>query len=200
MEIFTKLNEWIEVVIGALGIYGPILGCFLIVIESIIPVLPLFVFITLNFLTFGKFLGFIISWIFTVIGCLISFGIFRKGLRNWFTLRVRSNEKVDKLMKNIDKFKFHHLVTLIAVPFTPAFAINIAAGISEMKFKKFFIAILIGKVFMVYFWGFVGTSLIQSLTNPIALIKVVIACILAYLASVVIGKIVNLDEEEEEIV
>ena len=52
---------------------GPISGFIIVVIESIIPILPLAAFIALNMIVFGSILGFIISWIGTVIGCIISF-------------------------------------------------------------------------------------------------------------------------------
>ena len=52
---------------------GPIGGVFLIILESIFPMLPLSVFITLNMISFGSFFGFIISWLSTIIGCMLFF-------------------------------------------------------------------------------------------------------------------------------
>ena len=57
--------------------YGPIAGVILIIMESIIPALPLSVFITLNMVAFGNFWGFIISWLSTILGCMLSFSAFR---------------------------------------------------------------------------------------------------------------------------
>lgn len=188
MEFLSNLDNLINEFLLGIGIFGPILGCICILIESIIPVLPLFVFITINFLVFGDILGFIISWIFTVLGCLLSFFIFRKKLKNWFDGKIENNEQFKKIMKMIDKIKLEQLAVIIAIPFTPAFMINIAAGLSKIPLKKFLIALLIGKLFMVLFWGFVGTSLIQSLTNPMALIKVVILLLVAYVTSKVVSK------------
>ena len=59
-EIFNNLYDIIMNTIDALGVYGPLLGCLFIVLESMIPPLPLFVFITINFMSFGKILGFLI--------------------------------------------------------------------------------------------------------------------------------------------
>ncbi len=72
-EILLGLSNFIDMVIASLGVYGPILGCLLIIVESIVPILPLCVFITMNFIAFGNILGFIVSWIFTLIGCNLSF-------------------------------------------------------------------------------------------------------------------------------
>lgn len=193
MEFLSNLDNLINEFLLGIGIIGPILGCICILIESIIPILPLFVFITINFLVFGDIIGFIISWIFTVLGCLLSFFIFRKKLKNWFDGKIENNEQFKKIMNMIDKIKLEQLAVIIAIPFTPAFMINIAAGLSKIPLKKFLIALLIGKLFMVLFWGFVGTSLIQSLTNPMALIKVAILLLVAYVTSKVVSKKFKLD-------
>ena len=96
-------------------------------------------------------------------------------------------DKLDSLMLKIDKMKLSSLVVLIAIPFTPAFAINIAAALSKIDFKKFLIAILIGKVSLVAFWGFIGTSLVESLKNP----KITILILLMLLISYFISKFVT---------
>lgn len=193
-EFFSHIDELINVAINALGIYGPILGCLLICVESMIPILPLSVFITLNFISFGNFWGFIISWICTIFGCCLSFFLCRSKLREWFDNKIRSYKKIDHVMKIIEKVNLQQLTVIIVTPFTPAFLVNIAAGLSSMSFRKYFIALLIGKGFMVYFWGYVGTTLIQSLTNPSALIKVAIMILIAYSISYMIGKKFHLDE------
>ncbi|MBQ9834171.1 MAG: TVP38/TMEM64 family protein [Bacilli bacterium] len=187
-ELFNTISDYINIFIENLGVWGPLLGCLLIVVESILPVLPIFVFITLNFLAFGNIVGFLISWLCTVLGCFISFMIFRDGVQTWFEKRLRNKSAVDKIMNVIDKLKFEHLVLLLTVPFVPAFAINIAAGLSKMKLKKYVTALFIGKAFFVYFWGFVGTGLLESLTNPSSLIKVLIIIIIAYILSRLISK------------
>lgn len=193
MEFVTNLDNLINEFLLNIGIYGPILGCFCILIESILPILPLFVFITINFLVFGEIIGFIISWFFTILGCLLSFFLFRKKIKNWFDKKTKDKKRLNKVMHVVNKVKLEQLTAIIAVPFTPAFMVNIAAGLSKMSFKKFFIALCIGKVFLVLFWGFVGTSLVQSLTHPIALLKVVILVLLAFVVSKIINKKFELD-------
>ena len=81
----------------------------------------------------------------------------------------------------------------MAIPFTPAFSINIGAGLSKMRFKKFFFALLISKLFIVYFWGFIGTTLLESITDITVLIKIGILLLIAFLLSKVILKKFNLE-------
>ncbi len=190
--ILNTINDFINSMIAYLGVAGPIMGCILIILESILPILPLCVFITLNCMTFGYVAGYIISWIFTCLGCLLSFTIIEKGFKNWFDRKIRSMKGANKIMKVIEKCNVSELAMIVAVPFTPAFLVNIAAGLSKMDVKKFMVGICIGKLFMVYFWAFIGTNLIQSLTNPIIIVKVIFMLIIAYILSKIVTKKFNL--------
>jgi uncharacterized membrane protein YdjX (TVP38/TMEM64 family) len=167
---------------------GPLAGLFVIVLESIIPILPLAAIIALNNIVFGPFFGFLISWVGTIIGCLLSFFAFRLGFNNKLYRRTKTDGKTQKFMKYITKVPASRLTLLIAIPFTPAFAVNIAAGLSKISFKKYFISILIGKISIVYFWGYIGTSLIESVKNPIILIRIAIMVGIAYSLSLFIQK------------
>lgn len=188
-----NISEIINNFINQIGAFGPLFACLFIVIESIIPVLPLAVFITINFLIYGTFIGFVISWIFTIIGCILSYLIFYKGFADKFDYLTKDTNIIKKLVKKIKKLTTGQLVILMAIPFFPAFSINIAAGLSKIKFKKFFVSLLIGKISIVYFWGFVGTSLIESITNPIIIIKIVVSVLIAYVISKIVNKKLNLD-------
>lgn len=188
-----SIYNFIMNLITNMGSVGLIINCLLILIESIIPPLPLALFITILFTNYGYLLGFIISWFFTIIGCIISFYLFQTFFKKYVDKKIRNNEFANNFFKIIDKIKFSNLVLLVAMPFTPAFAINIVAGISGMNIKKFFFAILIGKIFMVFFWGYIGSSLIESIKNPEILIRVIILMILAFIVSKIVNKKFNLD-------
>ena len=172
---------------------GPIAGIVLILLESILPMLPLGVFIALNFTSFGVFFGFLISWLSTCLGCIISFYIFRSLFRNSLEKYLKNHKskkikQVKRIKKSIDKISFTNLVLLIALPFTPAFFINIAAGLSKISKEKFIFAIFIGKLSIVYFWGYIGKSFIDSMMDIDTLIKIALLLIGAYALSKVIGK------------
>lgn len=166
-----------------------ILFCFfIIVMESILPMLPLGVFIALNMVLIGNVLGFAVSWVATSIGCLLAFFISRK-LHGGFL----ENNEVRKMSKKIGKIPLSSFVVITALPFTPAFFINIVSGLSEMKVKKFIVGILISKIFVVYFWGFVGTTFLQSVTDIKVLIELVIMLLVAYLLSKLAMKKYNME-------
>lgn len=191
--MMNNVADFLETFLLSLGVYAPILACFLIIIESILPVLPLCVFITINFYYFGEIVGFLLSWIFTCIGCFLSYILVCKGVK---TIALDTAEKSGLLQKTIKLIKnmdITNLILVVAIPFTPAFLVNIAAGLAKIDKKKFIISILIGKIFMVYFWGFIGVSLIECLKNPLIIIKVVILLIFAYILSIIAKKILKIN-------
>lgn len=195
MELLKNIDIFITNLLNNIGWFAPFLASILILVESILPVLPLSIFITINFYYMGALAGFLSSWIFTIIGCYIAFYFCRTRFKNNFDkyLDKKNRFRIKKWMGILENLKLEQLVVLIAIPFTPAFMINIAAGLSNMRKKKFLTAIIIGKIFLVYFWGFVGTSLLESFTNPIILIKTGIIVLIAFLISKYINRKYNIE-------
>ncbi len=181
--MLLSIDNFINYLIEIIKTIGPIAGLLVVVIESIIPILPLAAFITLNMIVFGSFTGFVISWIGTLIGCVISFYIFRKGFSHKLYKKIKRDSRFSIIMNNISAMKITYLALLVALPFTPAFFVNIAAGLSKMPLKKFMIAITIGKVSMIYFWGYIGISLIESIKNPLILLEIIVIMLLVYYIS-----------------
>ena len=188
MNILDDIMSFIEYN----GTARDLVGCGLILIESIFPVLPLVAFITINFLVFGKLVGFVLSWTFTILGCIISYFIFKKGFGNKFEKLTEDKVTLKKYKHLFKNISVTQLVLLIAMPFTPAFMVNIAAGLVKMDFKKYLIGLIIGKISLVYFWGFIGTSFVDSFKNPIILIKIVILLILSYVVTVLVNKVLKI--------
>lgn len=191
MEI---VNQFVDQMVFLMTSYGLVFGILLIMLESILPVLPLSVFITLNVASYGDFLGILISWSATIIGCSLSFFLFRKVFSNKLYKFIKKKDitKLDSIMKQISKISFSSLTILIAIPFSPAFLINIAAGLSKITYKKFLAALLIGKLIMVYFWGYIGKSLLESLTDINVLIKIIVLLSFALLLSKIVEKRLNI--------
>lgn len=168
------------------------LGIFIIILESILPMLPLGLFVAFNVVIFGNVLGFFMSWGATLIGCSLSFFIFRK-IRKKIDNYIEKKPKFKNVMENINKISFSNLVIIMAFPFTPAFSINIGAGLSNIPYKKFIMAASIAKVSIVYFWGYIGSTFIESMTDPGVLIKLGIILLIAFLLSKFVTKKFKID-------
>lgn len=189
------IEEIIEFSTNFISSGGWLFGFLIVYLECLIPVLPLSVFIALNVNAFGMIPGVLISWIATCLGCFTCYFLY-------IFLEVKLNKKFlsrktySKVKSKVDKFKdisFPKLVLVITVPFTPSFLINLLAGFSRLDKKKFFTAILIGKIFTIIFWGYVGKTLIDSLTDITALIYVGISLVVAYIVSKVVVKFVDIE-------
>ena len=174
---------------------GILVGFILVFIECFIPMLPLSVFVALNVSAFGFFIGCLISWIATCTGSYICYSIFSvidKKLQEKFI----SKKLLNKVMTRIDKFKnisFTSLVLIITLPFTPSFFVNILCGVSGISKEKYLCSLLIGKIFCIIFWGYIGHSLIESITDIKSLIYILITLIIAYIISKIINKKMNIE-------
>ena len=77
---------------------------------------------------------------------------------------------------------------ITAIPFTPAFSINIAAGLSNIPYKKYLMVLILSKLSIIYFWGFIGTTLLQSITNITVIIKITIILFITFILSKMVMK------------
>lgn len=190
MNILEFIYNLFMNMINSAGIFAPILSSLLILIESIVPVLPLSLFITINAVYLGSLTGFIISYVFTILGCYLSFKLCNNYLKKYYdrVLNKKEHKRIKKFMNGVNKLSLEKLTIVIAIPFTPAFLVNIACGLANVDEKKFAVSLFIGKIFLVLFWQFIGTSLIESIKNPLILIKVIIMLIGAFIISKIINK------------
>lgn len=193
MEKIMLVIDKIVLFLDSFGIIG---GFLLVVLESIIPILPLGVIIGVNVLAYGSLFGFVLSYIATICGCMLSFYLFRKYIKNRFEKLFKNKKKsyVIKLMERVSNIDFNALTIILAMPFTPSFLINIAAGLSSIKVKKYFIALLIGKISIIFFWGYVGTSILESFTDIMVLSKLIIIILIAYIISKIVEVIFKVEE------
>ena len=189
LELIEKLVEFIR----NSGPAGVVFACALMSVESIIPMIPLVALITINIMILGKVPGFFISWFFTSAGCIMSYMIFRYGFGNKFEKLTEDKATINKYKRVIRNISFPTLCLIIAMPLTPAFIVNIVAGLLKIDFKKYVIALLIGKLSMVYFLGYFGTSFVNSIKNPVLLVKAIVIMAVIYGSCFVINKFLKLN-------
>lgn len=185
----TLLNNFLE----SAGIWGGLLCCLLIILEPILPFLPMFVFVTINLYVFGYVLGFIISYVCAVLGCLVFYIVINKLLSKKAYKFYKDKDKLHSLVKKYKNIKLETLTTIISLPFTPAFMINLLAAISGLSLKKYMLAEIIAKLFIMAFWGFVGCNLVKCFEEPKYLIIIVVMLSLGYIVSKIISKKYDLE-------
>ena len=186
MNMLQGLANGLQSSLLGIGAYGILLSFAIIFIESIIPCMPLGLFITGIFYSYGNMYGFLICWIATILGCTVSYYLFNRVLSGFLDkvllskLNKRTVDKIDDIKSYIGNLSLSSLTLLVACPFTPAFVVNIAAGLTNVDDKKFILSMIIGKPFMIYFYGMIGTSLVDSFSNPYVFIKIGIMLLIAY--------------------
>lgn len=184
---------FIDKIIEILQSFGFLAGMIIIMLESMIPILPLGLFVAFNFSAYGYAFGFLISYISTIIGCVIAYYLSSFLLGMYVKKKSQEHEKLNKIVTKLKEIRFSNLVLIIALPFSPAFLINISAGIVKMNLKKFVAALFIGKISIVYFWGMVGKSFIDSIGDFKTMFIILISLGLSYLLSKIVSKKMNLE-------
>lgn len=190
-----KILEIVDIIVEYLTSFGYIGGFILTYVESILPILPLDIFIALNIMSFGHIQGLVVSYIGSICGCMSVFLMFKYFIKDNFRKFVNKKDmkRLNRLMSMIDNMSFNSLVVLIAIPFTPAFLVNIAAGLSDINRKKYFLALILGKPVMIYFCGYIGLNIFECLKNPFILIKILLVVGVTYLISKIVGKIFKIE-------
>ena len=174
---------------------GFLAGFFIVFLECFIPALPLSVFVALNVNAFGFFLGVLISWLATSIGSFLCYTLFYQ-LEDRLLEKVFRKEKAIKIRNKVGNFKkipLPYFVLLITLPFTPSSLVNVLSGISKMPRDKYILSIVIGKLFMIIFWGYVGMKVLKDITDIKSLLFIGVGLIIAFIISRYIGKKMNIE-------
>ncbi|MBD7938022.1 TVP38/TMEM64 family protein [Cytobacillus sp. Sa5YUA1] len=146
--------------------FGPLPGILLPLIEAFLPFLPLFLFVMANANAFGLWGGFLYSWIGSVAGALLVFFIIRKYGQARFLSVIKNHDKVKKLMAWVEKHGFAPLFLLLCFPFTPSAIVNIVAGLSRISIAQYALAVIAGKMVMIFTVSFVGHDIASLITKP----------------------------------
>ena len=191
-----KLSYYVDYVVSLFEQIGPMGGFILVMLESILPPLPLGVIVGFNMISFGKLFGFIMSYIATILGCVLSFVLFRYLFKGKFTKHFskKNQDSINKWKNKLTNIKLPTLAILVALPVTPSFAVNIAAGLSDMSLRKFIVAICVGKPAMLFFYGYIAVSVMESLKDPMNLVKVLALMIGVYVISKIVEKVVKVEK------
>lgn len=141
--------------------YGPlaaIISFILMILQSIIAPFPAFIITFANAAIFGWLWGAVLSWTSAMAGAGICFAIARIYGRD-IVVKFTGNN----VLKSIDTFfeKYGTNAILIArfLPFVPFDPISYAAGLTPIKFKKFFIATGIGQLPATIVYSYVGSTI-----------------------------------------
>ncbi len=151
---------------------GPLPGILLPMLEAFFPFLPLILFVIANANSFGLWFGFLYSWIGSSAGALLVFFLVRKFGRKRFLNFLSRHEKVRRMMNWVERHGFAPLFLMLCFPFTPSALVNVVAGLSKINVWQFALAVLSGKLVMIFMLSLSGYDLRELIEEPARLIIV----------------------------
>ncbi|MDR0922360.1 MAG: TVP38/TMEM64 family protein [Lactobacillales bacterium] len=149
-------TESLQNYIEQFGDGGIALFIFIQFVQVLVPILPGGISTVVGMLLFGPVYGLIYSYIGLILGEVAAFFMVRHYGRGVVKLLLseKNFKKFDKMMteghKNVKKL----LILTFLVPFGPDDIACLVAGMSGMKFKDFFVLILLLKPWSVGIYGY----------------------------------------------
>ncbi|MBG9545611.1 hypothetical protein ABE29_23515 [Cytobacillus firmus] len=200
---FELLKDWFTLenimdLIREYRSFGPLPGILLPMLEAFLPFLPLFLFVMANASAFGLWLGFLYSWVGAVAGALIVFLLVRKYGQKRILRFLKNHKQVQKLMKWVEKHGFGPLFILLCFPFTPSAVVNIVAGLSNISIAQYMLAVLTGKIVMIFTISFVGYDIKSLITQPIRTAIVALVIFILWYVGKIIEIKMNMSVEKDK--
>lgn len=112
---------------------------------------------------FGKEMGWLLSYIASLIGCSINFWISRRWGRKVVS-RFIGKRNLDELDKFTQRFKSHHeILYIMAMMPLSQDIVSYAVGLTQTRYATFFVALALSTIAIVAAYIYLGTSLLESL-------------------------------------
>ncbi|TYR79569.1 TVP38/TMEM64 family protein [Priestia megaterium] len=178
--------------------FGIIPGLLLPILEAFIPILPLFAFVMANAAAFGLWLGFFISWVGSCVGAILVFLVFRRYGQARFLNFVSRHEQIRKIMIWVERHGFGPLFIMLCFPFTPSAAINVVSGLSRVSMAQFVLAVLSGKMVMVFMMSFIGADFVSFVQQPIKAVIVLVIILILWIVGKQIERRLNVQTKVKQ--
>lgn len=184
-ELIRKLTteEGLIELFEAFADFGVLVGFFLVLMESFLPILPLFVIVILNINAYGFIVGFLISYGGTVLGGYLVFLLIRRLFRERARKYINRNRKLSRFRDYLNHRGFIFMFIMLALPFTPTSVITVLAAITDINRRAFLYLLALAKVFMIGSMALVGFDLTGYFDSPIRLGFSVVFVVLLYFIS-----------------
>jgi uncharacterized membrane protein YdjX (TVP38/TMEM64 family) len=199
---FDLVREWFTLekimeLIKEYRSFGPLPGILLPMLEAFLPFLPLFLFVMANANAFGLWFGFLFSWIGAVGGALLVFFAVRKYGQQKILRFLQKHPHVKKLMNWVERHGFGPLFLMLCFPFTPSAIVNIVAGLSKISIAQYMLAVVTGKMVMIFTISFIGHDIRSLFHQPIRTAIVTFVIFILWYAGKRIERKMNTSVEKE---
>ncbi|MBM7705926.1 TVP38/TMEM64 family protein [Chryseomicrobium aureum] len=153
-----------------------LLTFLIMLIQHTFTIFPLLLVISMNVLIYGLLPGFLWSWFASLLASAIVFYAVRYLVDD---LVVRKIPK--SITRSIEANSFLYVFQARIIPFIPTSLVNLAAGLSHVKFMPFILATAIGNFIFFFLLALVSEGLLEATTEQFSLFGIAFAALLIYL-------------------
>jgi uncharacterized membrane protein YdjX (TVP38/TMEM64 family) len=154
----TNMHQ-LAALLQGLGIYGKIIGMLLVVAQTFFPFIPFVVVAGTNVAIFGLKWGFVVNYLMSLIGAFSSFFFARYYGHAWVENKMQRFPAVTQFSKRMESSGFIYVLLGRLIPVIPSSAINLAAGLTKVRFSQFLLGTLIGKLPIVFLESMIAHDL-----------------------------------------
>ncbi|MGL6057882.1 MAG: TVP38/TMEM64 family protein [Culicoidibacterales bacterium] len=157
----------------------PLIGIGLSFIQVYLVFIPTMIIVALNTVVFGPLVGFLVSLIGIVLGTYSFFLIFRNSVGKYlwkFINRFKFSDSVQDIMDKVQKRGFLYITMLYGplILIVSPVPVTIAAGLSKVDHRTYFLGLLCGEAIMILLATFLGTGIMRIFDNPLFLLAALV--------------------------
>lgn len=190
----TDLIEFIERVKEIYSSFGIAAAIGLPYLETLFPVLPLFLMTAFNILSYGVFWGYIYTYIGTTTGTLAIFFFMRYISTREYKRKRKEKPNIEKALLWIEETHPWLHILYLSIPFSPTFVINYSMGLTKMKLPTYILITMVSRAIMLVICIPFGMTLISLYEHGefggVQIMWLMFTGI-AVLLSVILGQILN---------
>lgn len=138
-------------------------------VQNTITLFPLVLLTTLNAALFGLFYGYVWSWVTSVVAAILVFWAARYLFQEWLISRVG-----EQVLKKFEDKGFFYVFLMRIFPLLPTSIINLAAGLTTIRFRSYFLATLIGNMIYIFALTFITERLLRLDVEQIILVLIIV--------------------------
>lgn len=132
--------------IRSFGPYAALVSFAIIVFINSVAVLPNIFILAANGIIFGVVEGTVLSWLAESVGVIISFAFMRYLFRDYAQRMIDRNNALQKVNNFSGKNGFQLMLIARSVPFVPSGLITALGALSDIRWRDYILATLLGKL------------------------------------------------------
>lgn len=143
------------------GPAAPLVGIFIMALQAVVPFFPGVVMTLTNAWLFGWLLGSVYSAVGSLLGATLDFYLGR-----WYgqtvALYFAGKRRMERLNDFVERRGALSILFLRLIPVMPYKIVSYSAGISQMGFRAFIFATLIGQMPAILLYSFLGEDILKN--------------------------------------